>query len=230
MTESMIETRALHLLEIREVIVPGHFVGTKGGHMDAYVQKDKTIADAELLKGVTGLMSEMVVEEYKPEEIDTLVGIAPCSSQLATRMAEHLGDMWRVAPEVAFAEKVPRLSTREDTPTIEESLEFKRGFSERLIGKRVLLVEDVLNTAGSLIDLRNLAAEVNDIDIKGAVVEFNRSPSKNTSESLGMPLLALISQEMVNHSPDDCPMCRQGIPVNTDLGHGAKFLKEQAKK
>lgn len=229
-----IEERALGLLSAHEVIVPGHFVGTKGGHMDAYVQKDKTIADAYLLREVTELMAWKAFNNYDPGDIDTLVGIAPCSSQLATRMAEHLGEKWKMAPDVAFAEKVPSLGTfmngSREVPVIEEKLQFKRGFGKRLIGKRVLLIEDVLNTAGSLVDLRDLTSSIEGIDIKGAIVEFNRSPSKNTSESLGMPLHALVSQEMLNHQPDDCPMCRQGIPVNTNLGHGGKFLEEQAQK
>jgi orotate phosphoribosyltransferase len=225
-----IENRAEDLLEEFNVVVPGHFVGTKGGHLDTYVQKDVTIADPWLLKEITGLMAEKVASGYEQGDIDALVGIAPCSSQLATRTAEHLGDMWGKAPEIAFAEKTPWLSTREDTSTIDETLEFKRGFAAKLVGKKVLLVEDILNTAGSLIDLRNLVSSIDDIEIKGAVVEFNRSPSRNTSESLGMSLLSLVSREMANHELDDCPMCEQGIPVRTDLGHGARFLEEQAKR
>ncbi len=30
--------------------------------------------------------------------------------------------------------------------------------------------------------------------------------------------------------PDECPLCRDGVPVDTRYGHGKEFLADQAKK
>lgn len=89
---------AISVLEDADVIAYGHFVYKSGLHGDAYVQKDKTIADPRLLKLVTKLMAEDLAEQFESDEIDALVGIAPCSSVLASRTAEHLGELLGKTP------------------------------------------------------------------------------------------------------------------------------------
>lgn len=218
------------ILQEADVIRYGHFIGASGLHLDTYVQKDRTITDPTVLQPITNLMAKVVTDALGDERIDALVGIAPCSSQLATGIAQGLGALyWESTPQVFFAEKVPFLDESGDKPKIGNEIIFKRGFDKQLEGKSVLLVEDVLTTASSLKQLLAAVQTLQNVHIAGAVAEFNRSPAKNTAESIGVPILAsLINKEMPSYTKPECPCCTAGIPINTELGHGAKYLAELA--
>ena len=51
-----------------------------------------------------------------------------------------------------------------------------------------------------------------------------------TAEDVGgvprLEVLMEISLESYNEA--ECPLCEQGVPINIDVGHGAKFLEAQA--
>lgn len=51
-----------------------------------------------------------------------------------------------------------------------------------------------------------------------------------TPDILGVEhLVTLVDVDMPMYPGDDCPLCADNVPINTELGHGAKFLAEQAK-
>jgi len=42
---------------------------------------------------------------------------------------------------------------------------------------------------------------------------------------MGVPFSALGNFEIPSYEEKDCLLCREGVPVNTKLGHGKKFLE-----
>jgi orotate phosphoribosyltransferase len=108
----------------------------------------------------------------------------------------------------------------------EERLIVKRGYEKLLAGKRVLAVEDVLTTGKSLKQVVDLA-QAHGGHVIGAGAICNRGGI--TAEELGSPFLrSVFDVPLLSWGAEDCPLCKDHVPVNTKLGHGAKFLQAQA--
>lgn len=100
----------------------------------------------------------------------------------------------------------------------------KRGYDKHIRGKRVLVVEDILTTGGSV---RSTVEAVRIIGgtVLGVAALCNRGTS--TAESLDVPKLnQLVTMDLETWDGADCPLCRMNIPINTDVGHGKTFLAQ----
>lgn len=82
----------------------------------------------------------------------------------------------------------------------------RRGFDLKE-GERILVVEDVITTGGST---RECIAELtaNGGNVVAAASIIDRS---NGAADVGVPRVSLVSLDVPSYSPDDCPMCAQGI-------------------
>ena len=81
----------------------------------------------------------------------------------------------------------------------------RRGF-EVAAGERVLVVEDVTTTGGSVREIMQVAQERQG-RIVGVGAILNRSAGQI---DLGVPLHALALLQIQNYQPDTCPLCQQG--------------------
>jgi orotate phosphoribosyltransferase len=84
----------------------------------------------------------------------------------------------------------------------------RRGFSLRP-GETVVVVEDVVTTGGStreVIDLLRAAGA----NVVGAGSIMDRSGGR---ADLGVPRVALETLDVVSWQPEECPLCKQGLPV-----------------
>jgi len=90
----------------------------------------------------------------------------------------------------------------------------RRGF-EIPSGSRVLLVEDVVTTGGSIMELARIVEEA------GAVVA-GLSCIVDRSGGLDIPytVTSLIRLDVASWSPEECPMCEADIPVDAP---GSRF-------
>jgi orotate phosphoribosyltransferase len=86
--------------------------------------------------------------------------------------------------------------------------EFRRGF-ELGSGERVLVVDDIMTTGGSVQDTLD-AARAAGAQVVGAAVLVDRSGG---AASLNVPLHALWTVDIPTHAPADCPQCAAGVPV-----------------
>jgi orotate phosphoribosyltransferase len=110
-----------------------------------------------------------------------------------------------IGHEVARALGVRHIFAERDA---ERRMTLRRGFSVRP-GERVLIVEDVITTGGSTMEvaglLRGLGAEVpaaaSIIDRGGGAAE------------LGVPRVALATLLVETWTPEECPLCRAGTPA-----------------
>jgi orotate phosphoribosyltransferase len=128
---------------------------------------------------------------FADERIQCVVGPAIGGILVAYELARAL------KAKAVFAERVDGQMT------------FRRGFAIEP-GQRVLLVEDVVTTGGSLREVQQLitASGGNVVAICALV---DRTSGRDAG--FGMPLTALVRIEVPTFSPEDCPLCREGLPL-----------------
>jgi orotate phosphoribosyltransferase len=97
----------------------------------------------------------------------------------------------------------------------------RAGFAHHLTGKRVLVVEDLLTTGGSVIGVCR-EVERHGGTLVGVSAICNRGGV--TAAQLGVPrleALATVSFEAV--AAQECPLCAARVPIVEDIGHGAEY-------
>ena len=88
------------------------------------------------------------------------------------------------------------------------ALALRRGFSLSRDDK-VLVVEDVVTTAGSTRETIAVAAQ-HGATVVGACSIVDRSGG---THGLNLPYAALLSMDLPTYPEDECPLCKQGIEV-----------------
>ena len=190
------------------VITDGHFVGTSGLHFDTYVNKDFLYPHTK----ETSDIGRIFAEKYKDKNIEVVVGPALGGIILSQWTAYHLSKIYGTEVLAVYTEK------SEGGGQI-----FTRGYENFVQGKRVLVVEDIVTTGGSLLKTAQAVK-----DAKGNLVATCAMVSKNkdlNSDTLGTPFDFLSSLYVDTYDEKDCPLCKAGVPVNTKIGHGKKFLE-----
>jgi orotate phosphoribosyltransferase len=111
-----------------------------------------------------------------------------------------------IGHEVARALGTPFLFTERDPET--RKMLLRRGFTVQP-GETAVVVEDVITTGGSTLDvveaLRSAGARVL---AAGSIIDRSGGQAE-----VGVPRVALATLQVAAHPPEDCPLCRQGLPV-----------------
>lgn len=84
----------------------------------------------------------------------------------------------------------------------------RRGFSVAP-GETAVVIEDVVTTGGSTREVITLLGDAG-ARVLGAGSIIDRSGGR---ADLGVPRVALATLDVVAYAPEDCPLCRQGVPV-----------------
>lgn len=88
------------------------------------------------------------------------------------------------------------------------AMTLRRGFRVEA-GEPAVVVEDVVTTGGSTREvIEVLRAAGADILAAGSIID--RSAGR---ADVGIPRVALATLDVVTYPPEDCPLCRQGIPL-----------------
>jgi orotate phosphoribosyltransferase len=182
------------LARLREVgaILDGHFHLTSGKHSPVFIQCAQVLQYPEEATAIGQALADRLADL----DAEIVVGPAMGGVLLAHEVARRLG------LRSAFTEKR------------NGSQEFRRGF--RLAsGSRVLLVEDVLTTGGSV--LRSAAAvRSGGGEVVGVGLIIDRTGGR-AAETLGfgpgVPVWSLASIDAPAYVPEACPLCREGAPL-----------------
>ena len=204
MTPTEARARAI-LAEQHAIITDSHVVYTSGRHGRAYVNKDAVYPDTAKVAELCRLLAGAVAGR----PVDVVCGPATGGIILAQWTAHHLGAL------AVYAEKDPA-----------GGMVLKRGYDRLVAGRRVLVVEDVVNTGGSLRDtVTAVRAAGGDVVVAAALC--NRGDV--AAEAVGVPVLvALVHLTLESWTAEECPLCRARVPVNTDVGKGREFLARAA--
>lgn len=181
-----------------------HFVYTSGKHGSAYINLDPLFPNVRL----TSELCELMIEPFFGR-VDTVAAPATGGIVLGVLSARSFNNHGQPVASV-WADK-------SDGEFVFE----RAGFLEHITGKRVLVVEDLLNSGVSVERVCRLV-EKHGGEIVGASVVCNRGPS--TKESLGVPQLeALATVKMEIVPADECTLCANGVPIVEDIGHGSDY-------
>ena len=180
----------LRLFEQSGAILTGHFLLSSGKHSDRYVEKFNLLRrprDAERV-------CQAFAGRYQAASIDVVAGPTTGGILLAFEVARQL------ECEAAYAERASDGSL---------AREFRRGTILNP-GARVLLVDDILTTGGSIRETV-LALERAGVDIAGIGVLVDRSAGAVTFPPYD--LYSLLTLDVQAWDGADCPLCAQGMPL-----------------
>ncbi|MFA6258827.1 MAG: orotidine-5'-phosphate decarboxylase [Candidatus Paceibacterota bacterium] len=203
--------RILEILgETKAVIMDGHFVYQTGRHGNAYVAKDR-ITPVPLLIDEVGMM---LADLVKDKTIDTVVAPAVGGIVLGHTVGKYLSFYKQKTINSIFLEKGEKGKDGTDTFRI------TRGYDAFLKGKNVLVVEDIVNTGHSVKEVIKSVERFGG-KVKAITVICNRGKVKE-KEFKKIKLFSLVDLNLKTFKSNKCPLCKKGIPINTDFGHGSK--------
>jgi orotate phosphoribosyltransferase len=206
------ETIAL-LKKTGAILTEGHFIGTNGGHLDTYINKDALYPHTK----ETSRIGELFAQKYKDLDIDVVAAPALGGIILSTWTAYHLSKLKKREILGVYTEK----------DQVKNQV-FTRGYDKLVTGKNVLAIEDLTTTGGSV---KKVVTSVRQAGGKvlAVCVMVNRNSKFVTEEAVGAPFSSLAVLTLPLYTALDCPMCKKNIPINTNVGHGKKYLEEKNK-
>ncbi len=186
------ETGLVELLKQTGVIMEGHFLLTSGRHSGRFLQCSQLLQYPQHAEKVCRMMAE----PFKDKQINTVIGPAMGGVILSYETARALG------ARALFAER-----------TAEGTMAFRRGF-QVAAGEKVLVVEDAITTGGSVQKVLDLLKQTG-VEVAGVSIMIDRTSGK---VDFGVPMQALLSMEIESYEPAECPLCREGVPLEKPKG------------
>ena len=193
----MESSELLTLLNETGAILEGHFLLTSGRHSDVYIEKFRILENPSLLDDVCREMAKVV----KNQNIELVLGAAIGGILISGGVGRHLG------VKHIFCERV------------KGKMQLRRGFSIAE-GQRIVIVEDIITTGGSIIELIELAAD------KGAEIihVVNLVDRSSGNIDFGVPYTSLLTIPSESWKPENCLFCNQGIAI-TQRGRTGKKME-----
>ncbi|NLM45848.1 MAG: orotate phosphoribosyltransferase [Firmicutes bacterium] len=181
------EKKVMDILQETGVLLQGHFLLTSGRHSEHYLQCARVFQypdrAAELCRALA--------EKFAGFEPDVCIGPALGGIIIAYETAREL------KTRGIFAE-------RDETG----GMTLRRGFAIKP-GEKVLVLEDVVTTGGSVREVMELVqAHGGQVVGVGSIVDRS-----NGQVDFGVPYHALVRLDVTSFAPADCPLCAQGIPA-----------------
>ena len=183
----MTEQEVKELLIETNAIMNGHFLLTSGLHSPHYVEKVNVLQHPKY----TQRLCEAMAEKFKDAEIETVVGPVTGGVLLAHETGKALGT------RAIFTERENGKMT------------FRRGFSLHP-GERVLIVEDIVTTGGSIREVIDVVKEHGGVPVAVSMLVDRSGGKANFGD---VPSTALLHMDVETYSPEECPLCKQGIPM-----------------
>lgn len=177
------QDRVLDILKEAGVLLEGHFRLTSGRHSNRYLQCAKIFKNAKYSEELCSSLAE----QFENDGVELVIGPAIGAIQMAYEVSRHLH------VENIFAERENGVMT------------LRRGFSIEP-GQKVLVVEDVVTTGGSVREVIDIVEAAG-----GKVVGVGSIVDRTGGKiDFGHPFQSVISFDVESWEPDECPLCREG--------------------
>ena len=176
----------LEIFEDTNALLNGHFLLTSGKHSNQYFQCAQVLQYPEY----NTLICSLIANHFTNHKIDIVIAPAIGGIVVGQEVARQL------EKKFIFAERE------------EKSLTLRRGFQIEE-GKRYLVCEDVVTTGGSVFEVIDIVKNGEGI-VAGVGFIVDRS---NGKVQFGVPQFSTLNLEVVSYLPDECPLCKQNIPV-----------------
>lgn len=177
----------LKIFRDRGALLDGHFGLSSGRHSPTYLQCAMVLQHPRIARDIAENLTSMV-----EGEVDVVVSPAVGGIVIGQEAAFCLG------VRAIFSERV------------EGKMVFRRGFAVDP-GERVLVVEDVVTTGGSMRESATLAQNMGgDLIATASIVHrYSDKPTPPTDK----PHYSLINIHAPVYNSDECPLCKSNIPV-----------------
>ena len=184
------QREAMQLLEEAGAVLRGHFQYASGRHGDTYIEKFRLLEKPR----VTEALCRRIADHFGPLTPEVVVGPTTGGILLAHETAKHLGE----EINAYFAERADQGGRY-----------IGRGFAVEP-GQRVLVVDDVLTTGGSVQDTLNAvqAAGGRPIGV-GLVVDR----TNGATEFGGLEQFACLYIDVSSYDPAQCALCADGVEL-----------------
>jgi orotate phosphoribosyltransferase len=184
MTGPLSQASAIQQLVGCGAFLRGHFLLSSGLHSGEYVEKFRLLEHPEL----TEQFAAVIADHFRDVPIDLVVGPLTGGVLVAHEVAKAL------KKPIAFPER------------IDGRMEWRRGFVIRT-SQRVLICEDVTTTGTSVGEV------VEAVQREGGIVAGIGCLIRRGKTSLEPAPFAVVELDLATYSPDNCPLCKQGLPL-----------------
>ncbi|MBS4015950.1 MAG: orotate phosphoribosyltransferase [Candidatus Latescibacteria bacterium] len=189
------------ILKDNNVLKTGHFLLSSGLHSAKYFEKFRILENPLLVQ----MFGKMIAEYFKDKNISIVCGPTTGGVIIAYEVARQMG------LKCIFAEQKPDTAGRV----------IRRGFVIPE-GANILVVDDVLTTGGSIKDTMQALKQFPG-QVKGIAVLIDRSIELTDFNQYvqDVDFNSCYRVAVENYEPDQCPLCRQNIPLEKP-GRGGK--------
>lgn len=200
-------------------IYEGHFVGVSGKHLAGYCNIDPLLPHVNLVSKMINLL----VEEFKNSGAEVVVSPAVGAIPFSHWGAYHLSKILKKDIKGVWADKVKSSEKK--------AFAFERqGFLEAVKGKKVLILEDMINQMFSIKATIETVNKAGGKIVGVGCVAANRGVS---AKAMGIKkFVNLCDIQYDVWTPEECVkegLCRKGVPIVEDIGHGDEYKKDHPK-
>jgi orotate phosphoribosyltransferase len=193
------------LIKLGAAVINDHVITPSGRHARTSFTKYKLYRHPKEIS----LIAEKIAKEFRNYDIQVVVGVSFGGAILSQLVAYHLiklnkNNVLSLYLEYSGGKLVLRDNSNKNLAK----------------GKRILIVDDSLNT-GKTIKQTSSFVENLGSKVIGATVICNRNSI--TAEDLKIPILySFVACHDIeeSYSPENCPICKEGIPISKEFGVG----------
>ena len=177
-----------------------HFEYTSGKHGDTYINKDAIYPHVGLVSDIC----KDIALEFAKDDIEAVLAPAAGGIVLTQWVAYWMEELTGQEVLACYADKRPK-----------GGFIIKRGYDKMIEGKKTLILEDIINTGGSV---KRVVSEAKGHGalIVGAACIFNRGRVK--PESIGVNrLYSVIDIELSIYESNNCKLCQENIRLRKGI-------------
>ena len=186
----------LNLLEQAQGVLHGHFCLTSGLHSNIYFQCAKLYQYPD----ITEKLGKKLAEKLSDIEFDTIISPAIGAVIIGYETAKN-------------AQKRNLFVERKDG-----LMQLRRGYTLQK-GERVVIIEDVITTARTI---KETIEAIKDFEPQIAAVGCIVDRTKGLT---GYNIKSLLQIDPVVYEPENCPLCKEGIPLVKPGSRGEEKAK-----
>ena len=187
------EREVLEIFQKSGALLSGHFRLSSGLHSGKYLQCALVLQHPDLAEKLCRELASRL--ELSRSKIDAVVSPAIGGIVVGQEVAKFLGG------RAIFCERE------------EGKMKLRRGFKIEK-GERVVVVEDVITTGGSVKEIIEIVKKMGGkVEGMGVIVDRSKPSLSDELATLNLPLKSLLRINIETYSPEECPICKKGIPL-----------------